>query len=109
MAAEDLERLKEDLEQMQEDIIDEILPMEEIDTKNVTIEVRQAAGGSESSLFAEDIANMYKGFCQGRGWRFIEEDYQTDFQIGKGCKLGVFKIIGENVYYWMKHESGVHK
>jgi peptide chain release factor 1 len=74
------------------------------------LEVRQAAGGSESSLFAADLATMYKAYCQRKGWRCVQEDYQVDFAIHKGCKLGVFKITGNgDVYKHLKHESGVHK
>lgn len=29
--------------------------------------------------------------------------------INKGCKLGVFKVSGENIYKRMMNESGVHK
>jgi len=39
----------------------------------------------------------------------IEEHFSSDFHINKGCKSGIFKIIGEDVYKHLKHESGVHK
>ena len=39
------------------------------------------------------------------------EEYQKDFEIGRGCKFGLFKITSDNgdVYKHLKHESGVHK
>ena len=52
---------------------------------------------------------MYKAYAQLKGWRCVQEDYQADFAIHKGCKLGVFKITGEEVYRHLKHEVGVHK
>lgn len=53
---------------------------------------------------------MYKAYCQRKGWRCVEEEYHKDFSINKGCKLGVFKIIGNgDVYRHLRHESGVHK
>ena len=42
-------------------------------------------------------------------WKCVQEDFQVDMAIHKGCKLGVFKITGEDVYKHLKHESGVHK
>ena len=46
-----------------------IVPVSEADGRNATLEVMQAAGGSESSLFAEEIFNMYKSYCQLMGFR----------------------------------------
>lgn len=80
-----------------------------MDRKNVSLEIRQAAGGSESSLFAEDLVNMYKAYCQLKGWRCQQEEYAVDLAIHKGCKHALFKISGENVYQHLKHEAGVHK
>ena len=36
-------------------------------------------------------------------------NYQTDGQIGKGCKFGQLKVTGPGAYKQMKCESGVHK
>jgi peptide chain release factor 1 len=63
MAEEDLEGIKEQLDDLQVEIEDEAVPKREIDSRNVTLEVRQAAGGSESSLFAADLVTMYKAYA----------------------------------------------
>ena len=34
-----------------------------------------AAGGSESSLFAEDLVEMYKNYCRLMGFRFKQLDF----------------------------------
>jgi peptide chain release factor 1 len=51
------------------------VPKREIDSRNVTLEIKQAAGGSESSLFAADLVIMYKAYAQRKGWRCVQEDY----------------------------------
>ena len=51
------------------------MPKRDVDSKNVTLEVRQAAGGSESSLFAADLVTMYKALCERKGWRCKQEEY----------------------------------
>ena len=94
---------------LEESILDSILPIEEIDQSNVVLEIKQAAGGTESSLFADDLKKMYENFTRNMGWRWQVMEFQPDLQIGRGCKSGVFKITGENVYYHLRHESGVHK
>ena len=97
------------MEDLETQIEEELIPKKDVDTKNVTVEVRQAAGGSESSLFAEDLVNMYKGYCLKNGHKYIEEEYVKDMSIQKGCKYAIFKIVGQDVYKYFKHESGVHK
>lgn len=109
LAEEDLANLQERLEELQHEIEEEIIPKKQFDSKNVTLEIRQAAGGSESSLFAEDLVNMYKNYCQIKGWRCQQEEYAVDMTIQKGCKHALFKITGEDVYKHLKHEAGVHK
>ena len=69
----------------------------------------QAAGGSESSLFAGDIFDMYKQYCRIMGFKAVQTEFQMDFSINKGCKKGVLQIKGQDVYKHLKHESGVHK
>eukprot|EP00347_Sterkiella_histriomuscorum_P002111 403369434 len=108
-AKEDYESIIESLDELQEQIEDEIVPKREVDAKNCTIEIRQAAGGSESSLFAEDLVNMYKQYAQNKGFKCVEEEFTQDLAIGKGCKHAVYKIIGTDSYKYFKHESGVHK
>ena len=71
MAQDDIERGKENLNELQEEIIEELIPKRDVDSKNCSIEIRQAAGGSESSLFAEDLVNMYKAYSLNKGWRWV--------------------------------------
>jgi peptide chain release factor 1 len=63
LAEEDLEALQEQLDDLQVEIEDEVVPKRSVDSRDVTLEIRQAAGGSESSLFAEDLVTMYKAYC----------------------------------------------
>lgn len=98
------------IEEIQEEIVSAILPVSEADKQNsCTLEIMQAAGGSESSLFAEDILNMYKNYCNILNFNFKELNFQKDMAIGKGCKYANCVIEGEGVYKIFKHECGVHK
>ncbi len=69
IAREELESLEEQIEELADEIIDVILPKSDADQRNCTIEVLQAAGGSESSLFAEDLFKMYQEYCRSMGFR----------------------------------------
>ena len=84
--------------------------MSDADKRNsCTLEIMQAAGGSESSLFAEVILNMYKNHFRNMGYSVKEDSFQKDMAIGKGCKYASYIVEGENIYKALKHETGVHK
>lgn len=53
------------------------------------MEIKSAAGGSESALFAGDLVEMYKKFCQKMGFDMTTVSISADFSIGKGCKNGI--------------------
>ncbi len=64
------------IEEIQEEIVTAILPVSEADKQNsCTLEIMQAAGGSESSLFAEDILNMYKNYSSIQNFNFKELNF----------------------------------
>ena len=85
------------------------MPTSSADKRNCTVEVLSAAGGSESSLFCEELFNMYKAYCRLIGFKAEQVDFQEDFSINKGCKKGVLHVSGTDAYMHLKHESGVHK
>lgn len=52
---------------------------------------------------------MYKNYCRNQGYKMKEEAFQKDMAIGKGVKYASYIVEGENIYKYLKHESGVHK
>ena len=71
IAEEELEQVLEQIEEFTEEIIEEIIPKNDADQRDCTLEVMQAAGGSESSLFAGDIFDMYKQYCRIMGFKAV--------------------------------------
>ena len=92
LSKEEKVELFEELESIQEDILESVVPKNENDDRDITLEIKQAAGGSESSLFAAELMEMYKNYCQMMGWRWEQKRLMADQSIGKGCKHGIFKI-----------------
>ena len=84
-----------------------LLPKDPNDEKDIMLEIRAAAGGEESSIFAGDLLRMYTKYADKQGWRTKLVDHNTG-DIG-GYKLVVVEINGENVYSKLKFESGVHR
>lgn len=101
---EDLEKEKLNLEAKLQIAL---LPEDPNDKKNVIVEVRPAAGGEESELFAAEVFRMYSRYAENQNWRINILSSQTS-GIG-GLKSISFEIEGERVYSKMKYESGVHR
>lgn len=84
-----------------------LIPTDPNDEKNVIVEIRPAAGGDESELFASEIFRMYSHYAEKQGWQIEILDAQNS-SIG-GIKSLTFSISGNKVYSKMKYESGVHR
>ena len=84
-----------------------LLPKDENDQKNVIVEIRPAAGGEESELFAAEIFRMYSRYAETQNWKIEILSSQVS-GIG-GFKNITFGVKGVNVYSKMKYESGVHR
>jgi len=109
-AITDLDRLYKDLANYQEEVINFLIPNEKAEIDTIKLEIKSATGGLESTLFAEDLLQMYQRFCEKNYFKFFTESYVASESAAKrGCKNGVFKITGENIYNYFKYESGVHK
>lgn len=55
------------------------------------MEVKHASGGGESSLFAGDLVEMYKGYCDVMGFRFKTIKMKGNDDLGgRGCQSGLF-------------------
>ena len=84
-----------------------LLPKDPNDEKDIMLEIRAAAGGEESSIFAGDLLRMYTKYADKVGWHTkIVDANAGDIS---GYKLVVVEITGENVYSKLKFESGVHR
>jgi len=84
-----------------------LLPKDQNDGRNVFLEIRAGTGGDESALFAADLLRMYAKFAELRKWK-LEIVSQNQSDLG-GYKEVVCKISGQDVYSWLKFESGGHR
>jgi peptide chain release factor 1 len=108
----DLARLElEDLEPMiaQNDMrLSELLtPKDPNDEKDVVIEIRAAAGGDESAIFAGELYRMYVRWAESHGYK-TELDSESPSENG-GFKEIIFEVHGEDTYRMLKFEAGVHR
>jgi len=107
LAMEEISTLEEKRKILLADIEDLLKPRDPLDKKNIIIEIRAAAGGEESSLFASELYRMYTHYGESRKFRIsLLESSTTD--LG-GIKEIIFSIEGEGAYGFFKYESGTHR
>lgn len=107
MAREELQ-VNESLQpNIEEEIKLALIPKDPEDAKNVQMEIRAGTGGDEAALFAGDLFQMYKKFCDSQGWS-LSVTSVSEGAVG-GFKEIDFAVSGENVYGVLKYESGVHR
>jgi peptide chain release factor 1 len=107
LAKQEIENLQSAVEQLQRDMLMLMIPPDPGDSRNTVIEIRAGTGGEEASLFAGDLYRMYAKFVESRGWKI--EVMATSTSDTGGFKEIIFLISGEDVYKFLKFESGVHR
>lgn len=107
LAREELSINENLLPQIENEIKQTLVPKDPEDGKNIQMEIRAGTGGDEAALFAGDLFNMYKKFCDSKKWNL------SIIRVSEGAVGGFkeidFAVSGENVYGIMKYESGVHR
>lgn len=109
LAKEELSRIDDQEKQLVEEM-ERIIAVEEKEDEfpnEILLEVRAGVGGEEAALFAEELAQMYRGYATARGWGVhVLEESKTS--IG-GYKEASFEIRGQGVYEKLRFETGVHR
>ena len=107
MANEELKDSKEKIRLIEEEIKFLLIPKDPEDSKNVVVELRAGTGGDEASIFAGDLFRMYTKYCEGRNWKVSLVDASPG--TAGGYKEIIFEVSGNDVYGFLKFESGVHR
>ena len=107
MAAEEIPGLEKTIAALSEDLQYALLPADPSEDRDALIEIRAGAGGDEASLFAAELMRAYQRYSDVRGWK-CEHLESSPSEVG-GFKEVILKITGEQVFRFMKYESGVHR
>ena len=107
MAEKDLLEIKVKKEKYENDLKIFLLPKDKDDDKNAIVEIRAGTGGLEASLFCADLFRMYEKVCSKKKWQ-IEIISISKSEAG-GFKEVIFSVNGNDIYSYLKYESGVHR
>ncbi len=84
-----------------------LLPKDSDDQKNAIVEIRAGTGGLEATLFCADLFKMYEKVCSKKKWSI--EIINISKSDAGGFKEVIFSVTGDNIYSYLKYESGVHR
>ncbi len=107
MAEKDLNEMKLKKEKYENELKIFLLPKDEDDDKNAIVEIRAGTGGLEASLFCSDLFKMYEKVCAKKKWKL--EIINISKSDAGGFKEVIFSVSGDDIYSYLKYESGVHR
>lgn len=107
MAVLELEELTPRISKLEEEVQYSLLPRDTTEDRDAIVEIRAGTGGDEAALFAGNLLGMYQRYAENRGWRLEILDASPN-DIG-GFREVTARISGEEVFRFLKYESGVHR
>ncbi len=107
MAQVELEELNVKIEANESLLIEALTPQDPNNDRDVIIEIRSAAGGDESSLFAGELYRMYARWSEAHDYN-LELISESPNEVG-GFNDITFAVRGVDAYKYLKFEAGVHR
>jgi peptide chain release factor 1 len=99
--------LEADVARLEDELRLALVERDPADAKDVIVEVRQAAGGDEAALWADEVSRMLRRYAERRGYR--TELLSVSENDGGGVKEEVFAVKGDGAYSVFKWEGGTHR
>ncbi len=93
--------------QLIERIKDEMIAAEDNKIDSFFLEIRAGTGGEEAALFARDLYEMYRKYCDRHGYRYEVSDF-SDAERG-GMKEVIINVKGDGAYRHLQYEGGGHR
>ncbi len=107
IAKEELIRYESELKNIETKIIEASIEKDPNDSRDIFMEIRAGTGGEEAAIFAGDLFKMYTKFSEKNKWDI--EIINSNISDHGGFKEIIFKVIGRDVYSYLKFESGTHR
>lgn len=107
MAQEEFKAAESQREAMEDALQLLLLPRDPNDSANIFLEIRAGTGGDEAAIFSGDLFRMYNRYVENKGWKIsIVSEREGDHG---GYKEIIARVSGEDVYAFLKFESGAHR
>src|SRR5688572_11996170 len=107
LAEAELPELRVQREALWNELLDLTVGGEDANRTRCIMEIRGGTGGDEAALFARDLYEMYRRYCETKGWKVEIMDMNAT-ELG-GFKELVLGIEGEGCFRELRYESGGHR
>ncbi|MGN6627349.1 MAG: peptide chain release factor 1 [Tepidisphaeraceae bacterium] len=107
LAAMELPERQAEAEQLIETIKDELVAAEDNRVDSFFLEIRAGTGGEEAALFARNLFEMYRKYCEAHGYRYEVSDF-SEAERG-GFKEVIVNVKGNGAYRNLQYEGGGHR
>jgi len=107
LAREELDTLLERCDALLDQVKTALVSGDDAAVDSIIMEIRAGTGGDEAALFARNLFEMYKRFCDRHAFK-IEILDLSPTDLG-GLKEVVFNVKGHAVYTLLGYESGGHR
>ena len=107
LAAAELPEAQARASQALEVLKDQFLAAEDNAVDSFFLEIRAGTGGEEAALFARDLYEMYRRYCEQKRWRFEVNDFSVSER--GGFKEVIVSVKGQGAYRHLRFEGGGHR
>src|SRR5437588_11286141 len=107
MADDEIPQLEKQAADLERDLQIALLPADENEERDASVEIRAGTGGNEAAIFAADLYRMYHRYAESAGLK-TEELESSPSELG-GLKEAMFKVSGESGFRNLRYESGVQR
>jgi peptide chain release factor 1 len=107
LAQSELPTLRAEREKLWDELLDMTIGGEDANRNRCVMEIRAGTGGEEAALFARDLYDMYKHYCEDHGWK-VELLDMNPTELG-GFKEIILGIDGDGAFRHLQYESGGHR
>jgi peptide chain release factor 1 len=90
-----------------EELKDEFLAAEDNAVDSFFVEIRAGTGGDEAAIFAGNLYEMYRKYCEAKRWRFDVSDFSPSER--GGFKEVIANIKGPGAFRHLRFEGGGHR
>lgn len=107
MAAAEVETLAAKRDELMESLKSALVTDEDAAIHSIIMEIRAGTGGDEAALFARDLSEMYRRYCEGKGltWEVLA---MSGSELG-GFRELVVNVKGPEVFRMLGYEGGGHR
>ncbi|MDP9173734.1 MAG: peptide chain release factor 1 [Planctomycetota bacterium] len=107
LARAELPGMQAQADALLEELKDELVAAEDNAVDSFFLEIRAGTGGDEAALFCGNLFEMYRKYCEAKGFKFDVADFSSSDR--GGFKEVIVNIRSRGAYRRLQFEGGGHR